>query len=205
MYNVSEEKVRFLAGAQLHTSLTGSTRIRCSGEKPACKHCIRSRIPCVYKQTARKTVPRTDYLTMLDRRLKRMEERVLKNVPKNELIGLLTTTGRSVVKPTITAASGKKRNAELAFEDDTGTWSHSGSMNKQRILEPGGMGMPPLVGDTMVGQDDGSHALPPKDIQEHLTEVFFDFIHGQPYFLVHQPSLMRQLRLVFFSSHLESE
>ncbi|KAK2877046.1 hypothetical protein FQN49_001453 [Arthroderma sp. PD_2] len=35
-------------------------KIRCSGEKPACKHCYRSRIPCVYKVTTRKAAPKTE-------------------------------------------------------------------------------------------------------------------------------------------------
>src|SRR6185295_19313495 len=60
-------------------------KIRCSGEKPACKHCLRSRIPCVYKVTTRKAAPRTDYMAMLDKRLKRMEDRVIKLIPKDEL------------------------------------------------------------------------------------------------------------------------
>ena len=29
-------------------------KIRCSGEKPSCKHCLRSRNPCTYKASARK-------------------------------------------------------------------------------------------------------------------------------------------------------
>ena len=29
-------------------------KIRCSGEKPACKHCLRSRNPCIYKFSTRK-------------------------------------------------------------------------------------------------------------------------------------------------------
>src|SRR6187402_613254 len=62
-------------------------KIRCSGEKPACKHCLRSRIPCVYKVTTRKAAPRTDYMAMLDKRLKRMEERIIKIVPKEEQDG----------------------------------------------------------------------------------------------------------------------
>ena len=60
-------------------------KIRCSGEKPACKHCVRSRIPCVYKVTTRKAAPRTDYMAMLDKRLKRMEDRVIKLIPKESL------------------------------------------------------------------------------------------------------------------------
>ncbi|ENH66348.1 hypothetical protein FOC1_g10001630 [Fusarium oxysporum f. sp. cubense race 1] len=48
-------------------------KIRCSGEKPACKDCLRSCIPCVYKVTTRKAAPRTDCMAMLDKRPKRME------------------------------------------------------------------------------------------------------------------------------------
>lgn len=59
-------------------------KIRCSGEKPACKHCLRSRIPCVYKVTTRKAAPRTDYMAMLDKRLKKMEDRIIKAIPKSE-------------------------------------------------------------------------------------------------------------------------
>jgi hypothetical protein len=74
-------------------------KIRCSGEKPACKHCFRSRIPCVYKVTTRKAAPRTDYMAMLDKRLKRMEERVIKIIPKDErdMAGI----GRAVLKPPV--------------------------------------------------------------------------------------------------------
>ena len=32
-------------------------KIRCSGEKPTCKHCLRSRNPCIYKVSARKVSP----------------------------------------------------------------------------------------------------------------------------------------------------
>ncbi|RMZ75573.1 hypothetical protein DV737_g5245, partial [Chaetothyriales sp. CBS 132003] len=69
-------------------------KIRCSGEKPACKHCLRARVPCVYKVTTRKAAPRTDYMAMLDKRLKRMEDRVIKAIPKDELPDL-SQTGRA--------------------------------------------------------------------------------------------------------------
>lgn len=165
-------------------------KIRCSGEKPACTHCVRSRIPCVYKQTARKTAPRTDYMTMLDRRLKRMEERLLKCIPKDEVGAVLATTGRSVVKPATTAA-GKKRSAEAAFEDEPGAWTPTGSRAKQQRTFDGPASTAAEAAD---GTDDGSHVLPPKDIQEHLAEVYFECIYGQPYFLLHKPSFMRRLR-----------
>jgi hypothetical protein len=134
-------------------------------------------------------------MTMLDRRLKRMEERLLKSVPKEEINGILANTGRSVVKPAITAA-GKKRGAEMAFEDDVISWTHSGPpLKQQRSMDAARMSVPPpLAGDSIVDTDDGSHALPPKDIQEYLAGVFFDYIYGQPYFLLHKPSFMRRLR-----------
>jgi len=130
-------------------------------------------------------------MTMLDRRLKRMEERLLKCVPKEEINAILANTGRSVVKPAITAA-GKKRSAEIAFEDEFNAWSNSGPKPK-RYVEGIALGAPPLARDA-VDTDDGSHALPSKDIQEHLAEVFFDCVYGQPYFLLHKPSFMRRLR-----------
>lgn len=95
-------------------------KIRCSGEKPACKHCLRSRIPCVYKVTTRKAAPRTDYMAMLDKRLKRMEDRIIKLVPKSEQDASAANVVRGVVKPAIpgTLPTGKqttkKRGAEEA-------------------------------------------------------------------------------------------
>lgn len=170
-------------------------RIRCSGEKPGCKHCLRSRIPCVYKQTTRKTAPRTDYMAMLERRLKRMEERLLKHVPKDEISSILATTGRSVVRPTST--SSKKRSASTAFEDDSELWGSAGRSSKQIALEgPSNTALP--AKSTEDDLDDGSSALPRKDIQEHLAEVYFDCLYGQPYLLLHKSSFLRRLRYLRF-------
>ncbi|CUS08537.1 unnamed protein product [Tuber aestivum] len=176
-------------------------KIRCSGENPACRHCVRSRTPCVYKQSTRKAAPRTDYMAMLDRRLKRMEERLIKNVPKEEVSAVLSTTGRSVVRPSISTTSAragapaKKRTAATAFGDELDIWARGDSSTARK-----GTGIPETWGDSPLGAvgrtdaDDGSHALPPKDIQEHLAEVFFDYVYGQPYFVLHKPSFMRRLR-----------
>lgn len=128
-------------------------------------------------------------MTMLDRRLKRMEERLLKCVPKEEISAILANTGRSVVKPAITAA-GKKRTAEAAFEDEVGSWSQTGP----RIKHHHSLERPGSKKDAAADVDDGAHVLPSKDIQEHLAEVFFDCVYGQPYFLLHKPSFMRRLR-----------
>ncbi|KAB5570472.1 fungal-specific transcription factor domain-containing protein [Coniochaeta sp. 2T2.1] len=174
-------------------------KIRCSGEKPACKHCLRSRIPCVYKVTARKAAPRTDYMAMLDKRLKRMEERIIKIVPKSEQDAVTANVTRAVVKPaipgTLTAgkSSAKKRAAEEAFGHDLDHWARTPSKSK---LDG------PHKPSTLLVQEaeesklllEGGDALPSKEIQEHLAEVFFESLYGQAYHILHKPSYMRKLR-----------
>ncbi|KAL8693941.1 MAG: hypothetical protein Q9224_003660 [Gallowayella concinna] len=164
-------------------------KIRCSGEKPACKHCLRSRIPCVYKVTTRKAAPRTDYMAMLDKRLKRMEERVIKILPGDEADNV-SETGRANVRPPASGHgnnvhNGKKRAAEEAFGPDLEEWAQS-RMSK------------PTVPGQKHGSDpksaDGADKLPSHEIQEHLAEVFFECLYGQTYLLLHKPSFMRRLR-----------
>ncbi|EAT90909.1 hypothetical protein HBH56_174720 [Parastagonospora nodorum] len=168
-------------------------KIRCSGEKPACKHCLRSRIPCVYKVTTRKAAPRTDYMAMLDKRLKRMEDRVIKLIPKESLPSV-ANVGRSVVKPPIPGAppktpTTKKRVAEEAFGNDLDDWS------KAKGSDPAATG---IASHSKESDDtklltEGAESLPSKEIQEHLAEVYFDFVYGQSYPLLHKPSFMRKL------------
>lgn len=165
-------------------------KIRCSGEKPACKHCLRSRIPCVYKVTARKAAPRTDYMAMLDKRLKRMEDRVIKIIPKDER-DEASAIPRAIVKPlhpgtNPKSSTGKKRAAGEAFGLDASDWAE----NK--------MSAPPPRPDTSYNEklNEGIEKLPSKEIQEHLSEVFFDCLYGQSYHLLHKPSYIRRLRQV---------
>lgn len=175
-------------------------KIRCSGEKPACKHCLRSRIPCVYKVTARKAAPRTDYMAMLDKRLKRMEERIIKVVPKADQDAMASAVTRAVVKPAIPGtlpgggkAVAKKRGVDEAFGPDLDHWARAPSRSK---LDG------PNKPSTILVQEaeesklllEGGDALPSKEIQEHLAEVYFENIYGQAYHLLHKPSFMRKLK-----------
>ena len=161
-------------------------KIRCSGEKPSCKHCMRSRIPCVYKVTARKAAPRTDYMAMLDKRLKRMEERVIKIIPKNELPDP-SAIPRAIIKPSSSsqANAGKKRGAEEAFGSQLDEWADGKASSSQlngRITE-----------ESKVNTE-GAEFLPSSELREHLSEVFFDMLYGQSYHLLHKPSYIRRLR-----------
>lgn len=160
-------------------------KIRCSGEKPACKHCLRSRIPCVYKVTTRKAAPRTDYMAMLDKRLKRMEERVIKIIPKEES----ETVPRAIIKPsaTVLTNSGKKRSVEEAFGPQLDEWADS----KPTTQPSKGQGNHESKVNT-----EGAEHLPTPELQDHLSEVFFDNLYGQSYHLLHKPNYMRRLRCV---------
>ncbi|KAF2734848.1 zinc finger transcription factor 1 [Polyplosphaeria fusca] len=164
-------------------------KIRCSGEKPACKHCLRSRIPCVYKVTTRKAAPRTDYMAMLDKRLKRMEDRVIKLIPKDSLPSV-SGVGRSVVKPALPGAppktpTTKKRIADEAFGNELDEWSKSKAANPD--------GSRTRDNDDQTLLTEGADSLPSKEMQEHLAEIYFDYIYGQSYPLLHKPSFMRKL------------
>jgi hypothetical protein len=169
-------------------------KIRCSGEKPACKHCLRSRIPCVYKVTTRKAAPRTDYMAMLDKRLKRMEDRVVKLIPKESLPSI-AGVGRSVVKPALpggpakTPTATKKRGADEAFGNELDQWAKSKTTNP----DLGGSASRTKESDDNSLLTEGAESLPSKDIQEHLAEVYFDYVYGQSYPLLHKPSFMRRL------------
>ncbi|KAJ4153375.1 hypothetical protein LMH87_009864 [Akanthomyces muscarius] len=174
-------------------------KIRCSGEKPACKHCLRSRIPCVYKVTSRKAAPRTDYMAMLDKRLKRMEERIIKIVPKSDQDNISPVT-RAVVKPAMPGtsaankAAAKKRRADEAFSPELESWANAPSKSKI-----GNMDAPPMAADSQDKEEsklfrEGIDALPSRELQEHLAEVFFDSVYGQAYHLLHKPSFMRKLK-----------
>ena len=173
-------------------------KIRCSGEKPACKHCLKARVPCVYKVTTRKAAPRTDYMAMLDKRLKRMEDRVIKVIPKEELPDM-STTGRASVRPPLPgqtpkkdkSAPGKKRSADEAFTQELGDWTRS--RERATLLDQQSGIRKQRDGENKLFIE-GSESLPPQHIQEHLAEVFFDCCYGQSYLLLHKPSFMRKLK-----------
>ncbi|EEH19823.2 hypothetical protein PABG_02082 [Paracoccidioides brasiliensis Pb03] len=171
-------------------------KIRCSGEKPACKHCFRSRVPCVYKVTARKAAPRTDYMAMLDKRLKRMEERVIKTIPKNDPRDM-AAIGRAVVKPTVpgqtprgSRPAHKKRSADEAFHAALNELTQ-----RNKVSAPDGF---PISWQWQIPDEnklykEGAEFLPSTELQGHLAEVFFDCVYGQSYLLLHKPSFMRKL------------
>ncbi|WKT54435.1 hypothetical protein QSH57_005019 [Fusarium oxysporum f. sp. vasinfectum] len=172
-------------------------KVRCSGEKPACEHCLLSYIPCVYKVTTRKPGPRTGYTGMLGKRPKRMEECIIKVIPKSDQ-EVVSSVTRPVAKPAIpgivpSTKPTKKRGAEEAFGPDLEAWAKAPSKPKIEG-EDGPSSLQVQEWEDNKLQREGTEALPSKEIQEHLAEVFFDNIYGQSYHLLHKPSYMRKLK-----------
>ena len=87
----------------------------------------------------------------------------------------------------------KKRAADEAFGNELEEWAHT-TANR-----PTGHSRPSTAVDKSESRllVEGSESLPSKEIQEHLSEVFFDCLYGQSYHILHKPSFMRRLRLVF--------
>lgn len=136
-------------------------------------------------------------MAMLDKRLRRMEERVIKVIPKDELPDL-NTTSRSSVRPPIPGTTksqrftpAKKRSADEAFVHELSEWSQGkkppGMPDAQARLRK------QVEGESRLFTE-GANELPSPQLQEHLAEVFFDCIYGQSYLLLHKPSFMRKLR-----------
>lgn len=192
-------------------------KIRCSGEKPACKHCLRSRTPCVYKVTTRKATPRTDYMAMLDKRLKRMEDRIIKIVPKTEqdAVAMSSSVVRAIVKPALpgvsapaiaggsapggTAPAGgktatKKRQADEAFGTELDHWARASAKGRPAdAARPHNLLLQQESEENKLLRE-GAEALPSRELQEHLAEVYFEHVYGQAYHLLHKPSYMRKLK-----------
>lgn len=117
-----------------------------------------------------------------------MEERVIKVIPKEDKHHA-ETVPRAVLKPpganqNMKSTNSKKRAADEAFGPDT--QELEAKLNNQPL--------PQLKRDYSKGLDEGIDKLPSEEIQEHLSEVFFDSLYGQSYHLLHKPSYMRRLR-----------
>jgi hypothetical protein len=141
-------------------------------------------------------------MAMLDKRLKRMEERIIKIVPKEEQDTTATSVTRANVKPAIPGtipvrnSNGKKRPADEAFGTELDSWSKTAP---QSHLDGDSKSTSLLRQEAEENKllSEGADALPSKELQEHLAEVFFENVYGQTYHLLHKPSFMRKLRLVF--------
>lgn len=136
---------------------------------------------------------------MLDKRLRRMEERIIKIVPKEEQDSNTISVTRAAVKPAIPgtiptkSTAGKKRAADEAFAQELDNWSKS---NSNPNLEGGSKPTSVMLQEQEEGKLllEGAEALPSKELQEHLSEIFFENVYGQTYHLLHKPSFMRKLR-----------
>ncbi|KAK4938395.1 hypothetical protein LTR66_015098, partial [Elasticomyces elasticus] len=141
--------------------------------------------------------PRTDYMAMLDKRLKRMEDRVIRIIPPGQEAELNVV--RSTVKPSMpgemSAAKIKAQSLRKGSADEAFMPVVASATGVEQSLRPStskvGNGARQTENKLLL---EGAEALPPQHIQEHLAEVFFDNIYGQSYLLLHKSSFMRKLK-----------
>jgi len=135
-------------------------------------------------------------MAMLDKRLKRMEDRVIRVIPKDEQPDV-SVTGRSSVRPPLPGQTPKKekslptkkRSADEAFTQELSDWAQN--RKQTNILDATALRNRDGENKLFI---EGSECLPPQNIQEHLAEVFFDCLYGQSYLLLHRPSFLRKLK-----------
>ncbi|KAK2922990.1 hypothetical protein FoTM2_017232 [Fusarium oxysporum f. sp. vasinfectum] len=169
----------------------------------ACIACRRKEDPLFRRATRLQAVSTLMYpmclqdcMALLDKRPKRMEERI-KATPKSDQ-EVASSGTRPVVKPAIpgtvpSSKPTKKRGAEEVFGPYLEAWAEVPSEPKIEG-DDGPSSFQVHEGEENKLQHEGTEALPSKEIQEHLAEVFFDNIYGQSYHLLHKPSYMRKLK-----------
>jgi hypothetical protein len=89
--------------------------------------------------------------------------------------------------------AGKKRAADEAFGPELDNWSKSvAASNLDSSSKPSSLMIQEAEENKLLSE--GAELLPSKELQEHLSEVFFENVYGQTYHLLHKPSFMRKLR-----------
>jgi Zn(2)-Cys(6) binuclear cluster domain-containing protein len=187
--------------SQVHPQKTGKVRRRlqlacarcrrrktkCTGELPTCSHCLKARVPCVYKITRRPPAPRTNYMVMLDKALLKMEARIQRVTSKNTPAVRSRMSQPPTCQPS--PASEDEHDCERFWHPDCEPeWGQRRDSSVAPTMED--RAAAPRT-EFML---EGSEALPPVEIQEHLSKIFFTHVYGQPYFLLHKPSYMAKLR-----------
>lgn len=143
-------------------------------------------------------------MAMLDKRLRRMEDRIIRILPKSEQDASASAVTRAVVKPALPGSlnasarqATKKRKADEAFGNELQQWAQVKSKaekgNKSVALQAQEDEENKLL-------EEGRDALPSQEVQEHLAEIYFEVIYGQAYHLLHKPSYMRKLKYVMACS-----
>lgn len=143
-------------------------KIRCSGEQPTCRHCARNRVDCVYKTGGRR----------------KRRSSAKKNAQEK------------------TSERGSESTAESVHTDHGSQVSDHHIDSKTRTSEISSLSDPRQAVQIKKAQksnnkqlySDGSDVLPSKELQEHLFDVYFDRVYGQPYYLLHKQTDLRRLR-----------
>ncbi|KAJ6787267.1 hypothetical protein PWT90_05860 [Aphanocladium album] len=151
-------------------------KVRCSGEQPSCKNCAQVGRQCTYNTTSRRGIFRHSL-----RSIQTLQSE--QDLQASDGVDLEPNFHFSESLPCPSS-----QQTGPAVDDKTKTQAESceTAPNSGNLLD---------LRNTLhaTAGDDGPE-LPAKDLQAHLFDVFFEHVHGEPFYLLHRPSCMAQLR-----------
>ncbi|KAK9377911.1 fungal-specific transcription factor domain-containing protein, partial [Lipomyces chichibuensis] len=157
-------------------------KVKCSGDRPACKNCLRLNVPCQYP-AAKNRGSRFGYHEMLNKRLEMMERHIK---PPAGTSSPYHASNKSSTVPLLGlgygVATGDDVDSDLihSLGDTAGIGdADSPTSSRERVQ----------VNNSLVNV-----SMPEFEIIEHLTELYFRYLNNQSYSFLHKPTFIPRLR-----------
>lgn len=160
-------------------------KVRCSGEEPTCKQCLRSRMSCVYKTRVRKTAPRSRTTMSSEERpsIKSEEAQsdahVASNLMQQPPMDTSASLGSGGVKRTAQGALGPGQDSSRP-----GTTYDAGANMLQADHQQQALN----IKLSMPLEETGT--LPSDDSHRYASQIYYDGLQGQSHSLLHPPLLL---------------
>ncbi|KAK9470890.1 fungal-specific transcription factor domain-containing protein, partial [Dipodascopsis tothii] len=187
-------------------------KVKCSGDRPACANCLRLNVPCQYPAVKNRG-SRFGYKEMLTKRLEMMERHI--RPPSSAAARAILDEPLGESKKRTADGTLKSLGYSAAADDAASDLMQSLSRepphglmpNKITIRGPGGMPVSAHSDSTRSEEDSPSSAaalaraqthievhMPDFDTINHLTELYFHYLHNQSYAFLHKPTFVPRLR-----------
>ncbi len=159
-------------------------KVRCSGEEPTCKQCVRSRMPCVYKTRVRKTIPRIRTMGPPDEK---------SNLPSTDLKfedtkGVGALLHRRSSEPSVSLGPViKKRKAMDAFDHHQQDSCRRSSTGTNLPL---GIHQQQDLNTRLSIPSDTTSGRPFDEAYQGGPLMYYDQFQGLPYAMLHPPLLL---------------
>ena len=179
-------------------------KVRCSGEKPTCKHCLRWRISCVYKTKPRRAAPRKTSEEPSDGGLKQIETSTAEEETRSMMAsdGAAVTSTSTSRRPSLSlkGPARRKRSAHEACDTEEEQWTGDSSFLAVQDETQPATGRAQLSGPTDSMPSEGADCMSSAGVQGHLSGVPFDFVNGSSYPVLQSPSFSAGSRYAWLTA-----